>query len=47
MKNNKRKIYKFQEITCISNLRIVSMNPGNLEGLPDVYSFSKLFWGVC
>ncbi|MDO8549252.1 MAG: hypothetical protein Q7S39_03745 [Ignavibacteria bacterium] len=46
MKDNKRKIYEFQGIACISNFRIVSMNPGNLQGLPDV-CFSKLFLGVC
>jgi len=40
------KVYKAQELCNYSNLRIVSMIPGDLKKLPDVYIFSKIFRSV-
>ena len=45
MKNKKRKVYKFKEIARISNLRIVSMIPGDRK-VAGRFNFSNIFRGV-
>lgn len=42
----KDKIYKSETTQNISNLRIVSMNPGYLKGLPDDYFFINYLRGL-
>ena len=41
-----QKIYKGCILSDYSNLRIVSMIPGNPKGSPDVYSLFSNFGGI-
>ena len=43
---SKQKTYKSLNIQNISNLRIVSMNPGDSQELPDDYIFSFIIGGL-
>ncbi len=46
LKTNQQSIYKLNNLNNISNLRIVSMLPGDWNGLPDDFYIKNYFRGV-